>query len=146
MRTATPVNLIVLNKKNEVLLLRRKEEEDQFVDSWSIPGGGPEKGETYEQALSREIKEEIGCRIKEISYFKSYYYKVSPELHVRAIYFFGVIEGNIVFDRKEFSDCRWFKIDDAMKKGFNIAFNQKDVLKDFKSLIADIRNENDTSK
>lgn len=37
----------------------------QIPDDWyGIPGGGVEDGETYEQGVVRECKEEIGCDIK----------------------------------------------------------------------------------
>lgn len=56
MRVANPVNLIIINKKNQILLCKRADDEYGYKDTWSIPGGGPEIDEGIEQALQREIK------------------------------------------------------------------------------------------
>lgn len=52
-------NACIINKKNEILLQRRSEE-----NAWGLPGGALELGESAEEALRREIKEETGLEIK----------------------------------------------------------------------------------
>ena len=134
MRIATPVNLIILNSKNQVLLVRRKEKEDQFEGYWSIPGGGPEGEETFEEALEREIKEEINCQLGIIKFFRSYFFKVNSELKVRAIYFYGKINGDIKIN-EEFDEFRWFNLEEIDNPDIKIAFNQRDILIDFNEEI-----------
>ncbi|MFH0869512.1 MAG: NUDIX hydrolase [archaeon] len=133
LKISTPVDLIVINKRSQILLVKRSEEEG-FKDMWSIPGGGPEDGENYEIALHREIKEELNCTIRKFSFFRSYSVKLSEAHLVRSIYFYGEIEGQIKIN-EEFSEFRWFDMNDSILSKLNFAFNQKQVVKDFISFF-----------
>ena len=54
--------LALINHKNEVLISRRKNKEE-YNGYWEYPGGKIESGETIEQGLIREIKEELNIAI-----------------------------------------------------------------------------------
>ncbi len=58
------VGAVIINKKGEVLCAQRGEKSDLSF-SWEFPGGKVKKGESCEDALIREIKEELNCTIKE---------------------------------------------------------------------------------
>ena len=60
---------IISNKNNEILLVRRKFEPKK--DYWDLPGGFIENGESVEDSLRREIKEELGVEIQNIHYIHS---------------------------------------------------------------------------
>lgn len=53
------VNALLL-RDGHVLLARRSPTRRAYPDRWSFPGGHVEAGETFEQALGRELQEEIG--------------------------------------------------------------------------------------
>ena len=58
------VTAAVLERDGRVLIARRKRG-DRMADKWEFPGGKVEPGETPEDALCREIKEELSvdlCR------------------------------------------------------------------------------------
>jgi mutator protein MutT len=56
----------VILQDNKFLLIRRtRQNSEGGIDSWlSIPGGGLEAGETPQQAVIRELQEELGLTIK----------------------------------------------------------------------------------
>ena len=64
--------IILLNSNNEVLLLLRDNKVDiSFPNMWDIPGGKVEEGESPEQALRREMLEEMSIHnLGEIKLFK----------------------------------------------------------------------------
>jgi len=57
------VGIMLFNKDGKVFVGNRL---DQTVESWQMPQGGIDKGETPEEAALRELKEEVGTRKAEI--------------------------------------------------------------------------------
>lgn len=51
---------VIINKNNEILVGRGK-----GSTRWTIPGGTPEEGETYLEALKRELIEEVDVEVIE---------------------------------------------------------------------------------
>ncbi|WP_064641027.1 NUDIX domain-containing protein [Paenibacillus marchantiae] len=55
------VGAVILNERNEVLLVWRNRQPEQYT--WSIPGGKVDPYESLETAVIREIKEEVDLDI-----------------------------------------------------------------------------------
>ncbi len=60
-----PATLCYLEKDNKILMLyRNKKENDYHEGKWNAPGGKFESGESPEECVIREMKEETGLKIE----------------------------------------------------------------------------------
>ena len=53
----------ILNSNNEVLVVKRADNDDFLPGLWELPGGGTNFGENPQEALKREIFEEVGLSV-----------------------------------------------------------------------------------
>ncbi|MEQ5123118.1 NUDIX hydrolase [Morganella morganii] len=62
MKIRPSARFFILNKQNEILLFHFRFNSGALSGEsyWATPGGGLEPGETYEQAVCRELREETG--------------------------------------------------------------------------------------
>lgn len=60
----TIVSALIFSKDGKLLMGKKDPVKGGvYSDCWHIPGGGINEGETFEQALQREIQEEVGLDI-----------------------------------------------------------------------------------
>jgi 8-oxo-dGTP diphosphatase len=65
--------IILENDKSEILLyLRDSKPGIPFPNHWDLIGGHVEDGETPEEALVREVKEELNIDLNDYSFYKKY--------------------------------------------------------------------------
>ncbi len=58
------VLLAVIEWHNKILFTLRNDPESSFHRAWQLPGGGLEFGEAPHEALEREVREELGIKLK----------------------------------------------------------------------------------
>src|SRR5574337_1246686 len=75
----------LIKKGNKYLLIKEKLESGR--DIWIIPGGGVDFGESLEEALLREMKEELGIDIK-IQKFLKFHESIFPDFNYHTVIFF----------------------------------------------------------
>lgn len=65
MTSSTALELVagVLRRDHRILLCHRRADREHYPDVWDLPGGHIEPGETTEQALVRELGEELGVEV-----------------------------------------------------------------------------------
>ena len=59
--------VFIENEKGQLLLQKRSD-----TGQWCVPGGAMEIGETYEEAAKREIREEVGIEVSDLSLYGLY--------------------------------------------------------------------------
>ena len=57
---------VIYDKQGRLLICKMPADRGVFPGQWGLPGGGVEQGELLEQALRREVREELGIEIEEI--------------------------------------------------------------------------------
>ncbi len=60
------VGAIILNKDGKALLAKRGPKAQNEKSKWSYPGGGLKFGETFEECVKREMKEEFDIEVEPI--------------------------------------------------------------------------------
>ena len=99
--------IIVLVERGQEMLLARARRFPTVM--YSTLAGFVEPGETLEQAVVREVKEETGISVKDICYFGS---QPWPFPHSLMIGFTAAYEsGEITLEDEENIDARWFSAD-----------------------------------
>jgi NAD+ diphosphatase len=99
----SPAVIVLVERENRVLLARVKRFTSEL---YSVLAGFVEPGETLEEAVQREIEEEVGVRVKNIRYFGSQPWPFPDSLMIgfTAEYESGEIK---IYDA-EIVDAGWF--------------------------------------
>ena len=93
------------NKQGQPIIFATQRGYGEFKGGWEFPGGKIEPGETPQEALKREIQEELDTKIKVGSFIDTIEYDY-PTFHLSMDCFLAEIEsGSLVL--KEHEAARW---------------------------------------
>jgi NAD+ diphosphatase len=100
----SPAIIVAIICKDKILLASNPKFPGAF---YSLIAGYVDVGETLEEALIREVKEEVGLDVTNIRYYKSQPWPLSGSMMIG---FIAEADDNlpIIIDKKEISDAAWF--------------------------------------
>lgn len=93
----------IIQKENKILATKRGYGE--FINMWEFPGGKIEPGETKEEALIREIKEELNIEISVDKFAIDIEYQYPNFYLFMSCFMCSIKEGSI--ELLEHNDGRW---------------------------------------
>ena len=112
MKTVKVVAAVIkaLNQEGEPIIFATQRGYGEFKDGWEFPGGKIEEGETPQEALKREIMEELDTEITVGKLIDTIEYEY-PTFHLSMDCFWcEVVKGELVL--KEAEDAKWLKKDE----------------------------------
>ena len=116
--------------RNEKVLLGKRLKRDSFYGLWCTFGGAVEPGETPEQALKRQLKEELGIDITEPEFLTviETVAEDDPSETVQLHYLVRRYKDEIV-NKSEHSEIRWFSMEEL--ENLDMGWAGKAVLKQY---------------
>ncbi|MTI79916.1 MAG: NAD(+) diphosphatase [Firmicutes bacterium] len=99
----SPAVIVAIIKEDKILLARNINFPTNF---YSVIAGFVEPGETLEECVQREVKEEVGVEVKNIKYFASQPWPFPDSLMIAFTAEYD--NGEITVDNKEISHAHWF--------------------------------------
>ncbi len=103
-------------RDRQVLMARRSPHRRYYADSWSFPGGHLEPGESAEQALMRELMEELGVVPLEFQLIAKISLQPTPVQAYR-FHLFTINEwqGYPTIRDNEHSQLQWMELEEAVE-------------------------------
>ena len=105
----TVKGIVVYHRR--VLLLKRARPSTDGLGYWELPGGGLEYGETPNQALIRELKEETGLQIDVVKPAYTFT-KIRSDYQTVGIGYLSITHSDKIVLSDEQTDYLWCEIED----------------------------------
>lgn len=126
------VRAVIANEEGKVLILKRAKTE-YGEGRWCLPGGNVEYGESADESMAKEIRQETSLITNEIKYL--FYTENLPsdesDLHYVNLVFHCITGGNLRLNY-ESSEYAWIDLDDI--HNYIMAFKNDLILKRYRNL------------
>lgn len=109
----------IIIRDNLILLVKKGQTSKNNPGTWSCPRGQIDEGETPEQAVIREVKEETGLDFKPTELLR----KKETQKKIRYRYL-GNWSGNINLQKEELDDYGWFTYEETKKLEFSSDYRE----------------------
>ncbi len=128
-RNPVPTVDIILQRDSRILMIRRKR--DPFRGRLALPGGFVNEGETVEDAVIRETREETSLEVEPVEILGVYSDpKRDPRKHVMSVVFVGIIDSGIDNAGDDAEKIEW--LDEEKIEPIEVAFDHMRILDDYK--------------
>jgi mutator protein MutT len=112
----TIIVLAIITFQSRVLIIHRSKKDRVVPElSWAFPGGKIEKGETIEQSLNREVREEVGINLENSTLI---FARVIPQTNILALYYHCSLssEQKVTANNQEVIDYAWVTGEEALMR------------------------------
>ena len=97
-------------KKDGKYLICQRSADDECGLQWEFPGGKLEEGETLEECIIREIKEELNLDIKVLDVFTTNVYHIFDKEVLFTVFNAEIVGGTMKLN--EHNDARWVTLEE----------------------------------
>jgi len=107
------VGIWIKNEKGEILIAKRSKNKANFPNVWGLSaGGGVDEDESYEAAIRRETKEEIGIDLEKIKFGRKE--RMSDNQEFFNQYFSSQIssDAKFILQKSEVDEARWISLEE----------------------------------
>ncbi len=120
-QSIVPFVLAIIIERDKYLLTKRqeidKDDPKDFYNKWQLVGGGIDFGETAQEALLREVEEEVGLKVKIVLIVPYILNSVRPNWQGHGFVFLcrpQLVRFNVRLNH-ESSEYRWFTFQEILK-------------------------------
>ena len=99
----------LIYQNDKILICQRKEEGDHPL-KWEFPGGKLKDNENNQEALKRELKEELSIEINEMIFFDEYLYEYKKLSKNLKLVFFQIFQFEGEIQNKVHQQLKWIDI------------------------------------
>lgn len=122
------IGAVIINEQGQIFLAKRGEEARNEKGKWECPGGAMDFGESFEETITREMKEEFGIEIEVGDPLEPYNDIIKEEKqHWVAIAFLCKIKSGIpkILEPDKCDAIGWFSLEDSHRMPLSHATQER---------------------